>query len=68
MRAITLLLLVAGCSCERSNSAGAETWRERDSVIGASQLPGAAGVRGAQRASDSEEARSARLDSIAGAP
>lgn len=67
MRAITLLLLAAGCSCGRGESTGAETRRERDSVIGASQLPGAAGVRGALRASDTGEARSARVDSIAGA-
>ena len=39
--------------------------RVRDSLIGASQLPGARGVRGALRAQDSARARSARIDSIA---
>jgi hypothetical protein len=38
--------------------------REKDSVIGASRLPGAAGVRGAMRASDSASARRARADSV----
>jgi hypothetical protein len=35
----------------------------RDSVIGASQLPGAQGVRGALRVSDSAASRRAREDS-----
>jgi len=37
--------------------------RERDSTIGASQLPGAQGVRGALRVADSAAARQARIDS-----
>ena len=36
------------------------TARQRDSVIGASQLPGAQGVRGALRVSDSADARRKR--------
>ena len=40
------------------------TEREKDSVIGQSRLPGAAGVRGALRASDSAAARRARADSV----
>ena len=39
--------------------------RARDSAIGASQLPGAQGVRGALRTTDSAAARRAREDSIA---
>ena len=42
--------------------------RARDSVIGASQLPGAQGVRGALRTADSATARRAREDSIAREP
>jgi hypothetical protein len=39
--------------------------RERDSMLGASQIPGAAAVRGALRASDSAAARNRKLDSVA---
>ena len=42
------------------------TRRQRDSIIGESPLPGAQGVQGALRASDSAAARARRLDSIAG--
>lgn len=38
--------------------------RERDSVLAGSKLPGARGVGGALRASDSAAARRAREDSI----
>jgi hypothetical protein len=38
--------------------------RTRDSAIGASNAPGAAGVQGALRATDSAAARNARVDSI----
>lgn len=40
------------------------TRRQRDSMIGASNLPGAGGVRGALRAQDSAAARRTRADSI----
>ena len=40
------------------------TERQRDSVIGASRLPGAQGVRGALRAQDSMQARANRADSV----
>jgi hypothetical protein len=42
--------------------------RERDSIIGASRLPGAQGVRGALRESDAAKARNAQLDSVANQP
>ena len=61
---IPLLLLAAGCQSDRATPARSE--RERDSVIGQSQLPGARGVRGALRASDSAATRNARYDSIGG--
>jgi hypothetical protein len=44
------------------------TQRQHDSVIGATRLPGAAGVRGALRVSDSAAAERARIDSAARAP
>jgi hypothetical protein len=62
-----LWLAAAILGCEpKDNSAAraAHSQRERDSILGASQLPGARGVRGALDASDSAEARKARLDSI----
>jgi hypothetical protein len=57
----------AGCTA-KGNDAGRQprSERERDSVLGASRLPGATGVRGALRAADSADARNARLDSVAG--
>ena len=60
------VLLVGALSCGKSDSATRRdslTQRERDSVLGASQLPGAGGVRGALRASDSAVARREREDS-----
>jgi hypothetical protein len=66
---LLMLLTSAGCG-PKEGEAGKRprTQRERDSVIGASQLPGAGGVRGALRASDSADARNARLDSVANRP
>jgi hypothetical protein len=63
MRWIFFLLLVGACTSE-SEKTRPGTQRERDSVLGASKLPGAAGVRGALRAADSSSARNARLDSV----
>ena len=42
--------------------------RAVDSTIGASRLPGAQGVRGALKVSDSAAARRALMDSLAGNP
>jgi hypothetical protein len=66
MRILTTLVLLATglAACKASSSTShPATERERDSVIGASQLPGAQGVRGALRVSDSATARRAREDS-----
>ena len=63
MRMILVLLVSAAAACGKEEAQPA-TQRERDSVIGASKLPGAAGVRGALRAADSAAARSARIDSV----
>jgi hypothetical protein len=59
------LLWVVGCSPAPSHSDPGGSQRSRDSALGASTLPGAQGVRGALRASDSAEVRNARLDSLA---
>jgi hypothetical protein len=63
LRMLILLLLAAACTSD-SRQARPATQRERDSVLGASKLPGAHGVRGALRASDSAAARNVRLDSV----
>ena len=60
---VFFFLLAAACTSDRSQ-ARPTTQRERDSVLGASKLPGARGVQGALRASDSAAARNARLDSV----
>jgi hypothetical protein len=58
------LLLAAACSSTPDGGAKRPaTERQRDSVIGASKLPGASGVRGALRVQDSAAARNARIDS-----
>lgn len=64
--AMSAVLLAAafGCGKEEPKRASELTERQRDSVIGASQLPGAQGVRGALRVSDSADARRARYDSV----
>jgi hypothetical protein len=67
MRVLVLgaFLLAAGLSCgDRDSKAQRDghTQRERDSILGASKLPGAQGVRGALKASDSAAARRARED------
>ena len=60
---VVLVLLAAGCS-ENRDQERPSTERQRDSVLGASKLPGAAGVRGALRAADSATVRNTRLDSV----
>jgi hypothetical protein len=58
-------LFCLGCPSKRPADAppSAQSQRARDSVIGASKLPGAKGVSGALRVSDSLAARQARIDS-----
>jgi hypothetical protein len=64
---LVVLLISAACS-SHTHSKRPATERERDSVLGASQLPGATGVRGAMRAQDSAAAQNVRLDSVANQP
>lgn len=65
-----LLTLTLGCtSRDAAEDAGEpQTQRVRDSVVGASRLPGAAGVQGALDVADSAAARRAREDSAAADP
>jgi hypothetical protein len=62
MRALYVLLIV-GCGTGKPE-ANRSDQRARDSAVGASTLPGAAGVRGALRAGDSAAVRNARIDSL----
>lgn len=59
----SLLLLLLGCGGEKPAAKPPLTERQKDSVIGASKLPGASGVSAAQRIADSAAARRARIDS-----
>lgn len=58
-----IVLCLAACSSSTRTSTG-RTERETDSVIGQSQLPGAAAVQQSLDASDSLRARTALQDSI----
>jgi hypothetical protein len=69
MMALSLLSAVTVACSSGGKSAAARdtttlTQRQRDSVIGASKIPGARGIQKAQRAQDSAAAQAARLDSI----
>jgi len=64
--AALFLLLAIGCGGGGNQQAAATdslSRRERDSIIGASRLPGAPGVRRALQVSDSAAARAGRIDS-----
>ena len=63
MRVLLGLVLIVGCGRGKQERTGLDQ-RARDSVIGASTLPGAAGVRSALRAADSANARNSRIDSL----
>lgn len=65
---LLILLTVAACggkSDTHNVATDTLTTRQRDSAIGASGLPGAAGVQKAMTAADSAAARAARIDSAA---
>jgi hypothetical protein len=58
-----LALVIAGCSTGDSDSRRDLTQREKDSILGASQIPGAKAVKRSLTSADSAAARQARLDS-----
>jgi hypothetical protein len=67
LRCAALITLLAGCagdSPDANTSGDTLTRAQRDSVIGASRLPGAGGVRGALEIADSAAARQAARDSL----
>ena len=58
---------IAACSRApqpAASSADTLTRRQRDSVLGASRIPGARGIQRAMRAADTTSAQTARTDSI----
>ena len=66
--AIALLFLLAACKDRpqaRMQNADTLTQRQKDSVVGASGLPGSQGIAKAQAAQDSANARTHRADSMA---
>jgi hypothetical protein len=65
---IVVPIALAACHADHVERRAPATERERDSVIGASRLPGAKGVQGALRASDSADSRRVREDSVAREP
>lgn len=67
---VTLSLAgLLGCSqAKPASGADKVSQRQRDSALGASQLPGAQGVRGALKVSDSSSVRRAREDAVANEP
>jgi hypothetical protein len=68
LASMVLVLVCAACSSGKEQPNRPATERERDSVLGASRLPGATGVRGALRVQDSAAAQNSRLDSVASQP
>jgi hypothetical protein len=69
MRYAAMMLCVVAVACakaERTPAATGDTLtqHQRDSVLGASRLPGSRGIRGALEAQDSAAARQARADSV----
>ncbi len=61
-----LCLMLLACSHAPRPAASADTLttRQRDSVLGASRIPGAGGIQRAMRAADTLQAQNARTDSI----
>lgn len=70
VRMALLLMIVAACSGsgsgEAETAADTMTRAQRDSMIGASSLPGAGAVQRALDVADSAAARAATMDSLAG--
>ena len=61
---LALVALVAACAKDDDNTTKRElTQREKDSILGASQIPGAKAVNRAMTSADSATARALRLDS-----
>jgi hypothetical protein len=68
LASMVLLMVCGACGSGKNHPMRPVSERERDSVLGASRIPGATGVRGALRAQDTAAAQNARLDSVANQP
>lgn len=73
MRVIVIASVVVAAACGAKEAPPpaertAEEQRAVDSTIGASRLPGAGGVQGALRVSDSAAARAREIDSLSRLP
>jgi len=64
MTVLCVALVACGGSKPKRAPGDTLTTRQRDSVIGASRIPGASGITRAMQAQDSENAHTARTDSI----
>ncbi len=62
--ATLLIVMSAACSPGAEEVRPEVTRRQKDSIVGASGLPGSSGVTKLLRATDSIQARSDRLDSL----
>ncbi len=56
-------LALAACGDDEPDTRAGLTQREKDSILGQSQIPGAKAVKTGMRNADSASARQARLDS-----
>ena len=61
--AIAVSLIACRNSAKSPNAGAPLSKRAHDSAIGVSGIPGASGIRSAQRVADSLDARRARIDS-----
>jgi hypothetical protein len=62
-------LVLGAAACSKDETVKRElTQREKDSILGASQIPGARAVQKTLRAADSAAARQARFDSAEQTP
>lgn len=69
MRYAAVVLCAVAVACAKGDRTAATardtlTTRQRDSVLGASRIPGARGIQRAMRAADTVSAQTARTDSI----
>ena len=60
---IALAIGVTACAKDEPQASRELTRREKDSILGASQIPGAKAVKRSMTSADSAAARQARLDS-----
>jgi hypothetical protein len=65
---VALSIGIMACAKDEPDARRDLTQREKDSILGASQIPGAKAVKRAMTSADSAAARQAQLDSAERAP